>query len=1184
MRKTASYLDSLNEGRQRRPQTSLEDLDRTLRSLEERIGRSRNSSQQQRRERQGSSPEETRRDTGSKSQSSSFRSLAHDIELARIQEKNVAAVESIAAELKSLRDELQHKMTAGIRAELDAFRSDINESYQAAQSAPSGNDLEDQIVQLAEYVQTLARRDDGGNVSQLRQEIDEIKQAISTLAREETVREFNERWNDLGRRWEAFDPSSLGQTDFRPEFDALSGHLETIGKAVDHLPESLPLKPLEEKLRIIAEAVEHLSQQQENLTPESLQLIEQRLDEISRAIVASSVSVQAAVPTAEPFERIEARISSLAQQLEEVAHSRSTDDLVERIGTLADRVDSLARERQTPPDLVDQLAGQIANLAEKVEKGISATNTDSVLQELERRYVHLAELVERQHEATEEQARTLVQNLESRLDALASREAGGSAEDQIPHHQIMDAIDERFTEIARRLETGSSRDEDSAMMQNLEARLEEISRQLEESGARESGMESDLLRSLESQIAGLNEHLSRPERVIPEYEDLAPRIKELEESIADSREQIFVAAREAAERAISSLPAFEGDNSAVTELAADLKAIEQLTRQSDERNARTFEAIHDTLLKVVDRLGTLEDVDDPGFHEPHKRLDVDETPPLQPSDLPDDGARRGFGPDYEDFAEEQTPAEADAVPSHHAMEDEEYHEESDDTSVMQDPAELVRAVDPKVANEPLEPGSGAPDLDSIINQVRNERGTSSNQEEAAKSDFIAAARRAAQAAAAEANNLAAGKDVRGSKGRFGILSLLQNKRKPIIIAASILLIALAGLQLGDAFLGSGTKNNKLADTPTADKSIASAPALDADAPGEARESMPAADEESSAVSVPPAPEMPEMAAIPPARPPEPVVEKKAMEPAPAMSEDKETAPPESASAADVEIGEVPEEAGPIALREAARSGDPSALYEIGTRYAEGRSVESSLEKAARWYQLSADMGFAPAQYRIGNFYEKGLGVKRDPANAMTWYQLAAEQGNASAMHNLAVLFAMGANGQPDNESAARWFLKAAELGVKDSQFNLGILSAKGVGLEQNLEESYKWFALAAKTGDKDAAGKRDEIANALRPDQLNKARAAVALWKARPLNPEANTVDVPDEWREDNAETAGIDMKKAVRNIQLILNKNGYDAGPADGLMGERTKSAIARFQEDNGMPATGEVDEALVRTLLAKK
>ena len=124
----------------------------------------------------------------------------------------------------------------------------------------------------------------------------------------------------------------------------------------------------------------------------------------------------------------------------------------------------------------------------------------------------------------------------------------------------------------------------------------------------------------------------------------------------------------------------------------------------------------------------------------------------------------------------------------------------------------------------------------------------------------------------------------------------------------------------------------------------------------------------------------------------------------------------------------------------------------------------------------------------------------------------------------------------------------------------------------------------AKTGDKDAAAKRDEIANALRPEQLERARAATELWKAKPLDPAANSADIPESWQSDTPQTtASVDMKKAVKNIQLILNKNGYEAGGADGVMGGKTKTAIMAFQTDNKMKPTGEVDEPLVKALLAQ-
>jgi localization factor PodJL len=139
-------------------------------------------------------------------------------------------------------------------------------------------------------------------------------------------------------------------------------------------------------------------------------------------------------------------------------------------------------------------------------------------------------------------------------------------------------------------------------------------------------------------------------------------------------------------------------------------------------------------------------------------------------------------------------------------------------------------------------------------------------------------------------------------------------------------------------------------------------------------------------------------------------------------------------------------------------------------------------------------------------------------------------------------------------------------------------------MHQSLEESYKWFALVAKTGDKDAANKRDEIGNALRPEQLERARAAAELWKPKALDPAANTADIPAAWQESGEKTASVDMKKAVQDIQAVLNKNGYDVGNPDGVMGGKTRAAIVQFQKDNGMEPTGEIDQTLVGTLLARK
>jgi localization factor PodJL len=246
-------------------------------------------------------------------------------------------------------------------------------------------------------------------------------------------------------------------------------------------------------------------------------------------------------------------------------------------------------------------------------------------------------------------------------------------------------------------------------------------------------------------------------------------------------------------------------------------------------------------------------------------------------------------------------------------------------------------------------------------------------------------------------------------------------------------------------------------------------------------------------------------------------------------------------------------------------------------------VKIDLDAASKWYQLSADKGFAPAEYRLASFYEKGTGVTRDLDKARSMYLSAAEKGNASAMHNLAVLYATGAAGTPDFNEAARWFKSAADLNIRDSQFNLAILYARGSGVQQDLTESYKWFAVAAKQGDQDAAQKRDEVANAMSADQLKDAKAKFDLWKPAELSDTANNPVVPDEWVAKSNTTATVDMKRAIRNIQAILNNNGFDAGKPDGEMGNKTVQAIKAFQKSVGQQQSGRIDDALVKELLKR-
>lgn len=53
-----------------------------------------------------------------------------------------------------------------------------------------------------------------------------------------------------------------------------------------------------------------------------------------------------------------------------------------------------------------------------------------------------------------------------------------------------------------------------------------------------------------------------------------------------------------------------------------------------------------------------------------------------------------------------------------------------------------------------------------------------------------------------------------------------------------------------------------------------------------------------------------------------------------------------------------------------------------------------------------------------------------------------------------------------------------------------------------------------------------------------------------------------------------------VRAAQVYLIYFGLDPGPVDGILGRKTRSAMAEFQERAGLPVSGEADEATLEQL----
>jgi len=67
------------------------------------------------------------------------------------------------------------------------------------------------------------------------------------------------------------------------------------------------------------------------------------------------------------------------------------------------------------------------------------------------------------------------------------------------------------------------------------------------------------------------------------------------------------------------------------------------------------------------------------------------------------------------------------------------------------------------------------------------------------------------------------------------------------------------------------------------------------------------------------------------------------------------------------------------------------------------------------------------------------------------------------------------------------------------------------------------------------------------------------------------------EWREI---VCGSDVTtQMVRDVQNALRTRGFDPGPADNVMGAKTKAALVKFQRENNLPV-GQLDFETLRAL----
>jgi len=97
------------------------------------------------------------------------------------------------------------------------------------------------------------------------------------------------------------------------------------------------------------------------------------------------------------------------------------------------------------------------------------------------------------------------------------------------------------------------------------------------------------------------------------------------------------------------------------------------------------------------------------------------------------------------------------------------------------------------------------------------------------------------------------------------------------------------------------------------------------------------------------------------------------------------------------------------------------------------------------------------------------------------------------------------------------------------------------------------------------------------PTPPTQAPAPVAVPQPQPTPPTAaSRPETPPSEKPPSTQSAG-PPPQLVARVQEYLTLLGYQPGPVDGVMGERTRRAIEKYQRDHALPADGRPAEQLV-------
>lgn len=136
-------------------------------------------------------------------------------------------------------------------------------------------------------------------------------------------------------------------------------------------------------------------------------------------------------------------------------------------------------------------------------------------------------------------------------------------------------------------------------------------------------------------------------------------------------------------------------------------------------------------------------------------------------------------------------------------------------------------------------------------------------------------------------------------------------------------------------------------------------------------------------------------------------------------------------------------------KKAADRGDPDAINDIGTSYAEGyANLERDFDKAVEHYVRAIEAGSLHAFDNLGTHYETGMADRFpdriDLEKALYYYREGARQRCPKCAHNLAMAYDEGMSGavRKDDQKAERYYIRALRVADDTNDIVTAAKSAK----------------------------------------------------------------------------------------------------------------------------------------------